>query len=1531
MKRLVPAILIAAGCAGGDAPGKATAPDLQVGFAAVDITPDYPTRLSGYESRREENDGVAQRIHARAMAIGAHEPALIVNLENCGIPAGAAEFVAERAGVPRERLVLCATHTHSAPALATYAPWIIREPYPDDQRGRIERYTRELIDKLAAVAQEALRRRVPARLAWAQGRAGFAANRRVLKNGRWTGFGVQPDGPTDPSLPILKATGADGKLLGVVANYACHCTTLGGDFMKIGGDWAGTAQELLEQEHPGATAMVLIGCGADANPEPRGKLEQARQHGRAVADEVKRLLAGPAAPIESAPATRLERIPLPFGEPPPREEWERRAKQSGAAALQARAVLARLDAGEKLPTHLDYPVAIWTFGDELAMVFLAGEVVVDYALRLKRETDPERLWITAYANEIPCYIPSKRVLAEGGYEADASMIYYDRPTRFAPEVEDRIIETVWKHLPAAFRWTRPRSPEASLASIRVAPEFVVELVAAEPLLEDPVAFDWGPDGRLWVAEMRDYPLGMDGRYAPGGRVRVLEDTDGDGRYDKTSLFLDGLPMCKGVKVWRKGVLVTAAPDILYAEDTDGDGRADKVEKLYSGLSPGNPQHRANGLRWRLDGWLQVANGDSGGTVVSARTGQKVQIRGRDLRIQPDTGGIDAQSGQTQFGTDPDDWGNWFGCNNPNPIWHYVLADEYLRRNPHVAPPDPKRMMVGSEPVYPLSRTLERFNDYWMRNLFTSACGLTIYRDELLGAAFAGNSFTCEPVHNLVSRRVLTPDGVTFRAARAPEEQDREFLASSDNWSRFVMARTGPDGALWIADMYRYVIEHPEWIPKDWQARLDLRAGDTLGRIYRVSRKDAPPRPFPRLDRLDTRGLVAALDTPNGWVRDTVHELLLWNADPSAAGPLEETASTCPRPQARLQALCALDGLGALKSETLRRALKDEHPGVRRGAVRLCESRLESDEALRAAIVAMAEDPDPQVRLQLACTLGQTKDPRAADALWEVLQAGQDDPYVAAAALSSALPHLETLTAYAIDRGSSELQGRLISIAVRVHDAKALGGYLRAATDPDGPNRLDLTGTLLETLSRGGGSSEKLRADLKDEPELLDRLDAAIEQARSVVNDENADAKLRVSSMRLLGHEPERREADLKTLTNLLRPIQPLEVQLGAVGALSRLRPKETPALLLENWGSRGPAVRGAILDQLLSRNEWTQALLKAMESAPDLAASLDATRRAALLRHENAAIRKRAEKILGAPTTSDVQPIIDGLAKEMAGLTGKPAEGRAVFEARCSKCHRVGDVGTQVGAELAAFAGRSPDALLVAIVDPNRAVEDRYMEYRAITRDERMVIGMIASETGTAITLRGPEGKDETILRTDLKELTASRRSMMPEGLEKGLTAQQTADLIAFITSARPRREFPGNLPETVRAGEDGSLALPASKASIYGGNIAFELKHRNIGFWDGPDDYVSWAIEVPRAGAYAVELEWACRDNASGNTFRIAAGGAELSGVVPGTGMWDDYETRGFGRIQLKEGPQPLVVRPGEGLKGPLMDLRTVRLVPER
>jgi len=1071
----------------------------------------------------------------------------------------------------------------------------------------------------------------------------------------------------------------------------------------------------------------------------------------------------------------------------------------------------------------------------------------------------------------------------------------------------------------------------------------IELVAAEPLVADPVAFDWGPDGRLWVAEMGDYPNGATWNKAgdpvgeAGGRVKLLTDTDGDGRYDHASLFLDKVPFPTGVKSWRKGVLVGAAPEVFYAEDTDGDGRADRRETLFEGFSEGNQQHRVNGLRWGLDNWLYLANGDSGGSIKSRRTGATVELRGRDLRIRPDTGELEAVSGQTQFGRDRDDWGNWFGGNNSNPMWHYVLDDTYLRRNPHFAPPSVRHAISdqpGAAPVFPTSRTLTRFNDFDKVDRFTSACSPMVDRDELLfgpseKAEGVGQAFICEPVHNLVHREIVAADGATFRSRRADDERDTEFLSSSDNWFRPVMARTGPDGALWIADMYRLVIEHPEWIPTTWQQKLDLRAGHDRGRIYRVLPTDAAARQIPRLDQLATAALVHALDSPNGWQRDMVQQMLLWRQDDSATQPLRQLALHAQRPTTRVQALCTLDGLSALDGDLLATALDDRHPGVRRHAVRLSEPWLNDSPQLVQRLASLLEDEDAQVRMQLAYSLGSWNNPQAGRDLAKLALAAPADGYLRAAVMSSVTAdNAEQALSVALREAASqpELLSELLKFAASRDDRRLLRATAAKLLQPSegrfSPWQFDVGINLLRALGRRRDTLPELLG-----PEAAGQVQQLAAVALQIAQNLQQTETARLQGIELFGlaASPE----DLRTLTSLFEARQPAAIQVAAVDALASRGHPQAPQLLLANWPARAPALRARILDALLARPTWTAALLSAMEDKVVSADEIDARLRQQLLQHRDAEIRERSARLLAASTNGDRERVLAEYRRH-GTLPGDVPRGREVFQKSCSACHRLDGIGKQVGPDLISLTDKSPEALLVALLDPNRAVEDKFRSYVALTVDGRQLAGMIAGETATSVTLAAADGKEHVLLRTELDELRSTGKSLMPDGLEKDLSPQAVADVIAFVRSvAAPPKQFPGNTPQVVPVRDDGSIRLFAMFARVYGPTLVFEEKYRNLGYWGSLEDHAIWSLEVPRAGKYYVTMEYACEDRCAGNRFVATVAGHTLTGVVEGSGSWDHYRTKSLGTVELATGPCEFLLRSDGKIRSYLMDLSMIRLQP--
>jgi putative membrane-bound dehydrogenase-like protein len=940
-----------------------------------------------------------------------------------------------------------------------------------------------------------------------------------------------------------------------------------------------------------------------------------------------------------------------------------------------------------------------------------------------------------------------------------------------------------------------RPPQASLDSLHLRPGFKAELAATEPLVQDPIAMAWGADGKMWVVEMGDYPLGLDGKGKPGGRVKILEDANGDGHYTKATVFLDGLSFPTGVMPWGKGVLITAAPKIIYAEDTDGDGKADVVKTLYSGFVEGNQQHRLNGLTYGLDNWVWGANGHSGGTVKSERTGQIVNVRGRDFRIRPGQGLIETTTGMTQYGHTATDWGDWFGCDNSNPMYQYVLEDHYLRRNPHFAAPKPLVQVSdepGAAPVYPISPDTPRFNDFWALHRFTSANSVIVYRDDLFGPAFEGNSFVSEPVGNLVHREIMRRDGLIYHSSRAPDEKTSEFAASFDGWFRPTMIRVGPDGALWIADMYRLVIEHPEWIPKEWQEKLDLRAGHDLGRIYRIYPVGKEPRRIPRLDKLDTAGLVAALDSPSGWQRDMVQQLVVQRGDASAAPLLEKLFAAGTRDVARLHAMCALDGLGALKPDLLVKALTDTSPGIRRHAVRLAEPMLQKTPQLGSLVANLTTDPEEQVRLQVAYSLGEWNSPESAQALARLVVADRGESFIEAAAMTSLTRENVAVVAKAVAGEMKVSTPSPLVLSGLLRFARAVGNVDAAVAliDQTGDLRdgkpqvwqLDAAGSLLDAMQASKTSFRQFANEFADRKDVINRIVSLLDSARKIAADPSAPKEIRTAAIGLMGRGGPRVKEELSVLASLLTPQTPADLQTVAIAALSRSHDDTAPQALLLGWRTYSPALKPLALDALLNRADWAGTLLDALEDRRIPVGEVDAIRRQRILKWQNPAMRARAEKLFAGAIKPDRQAVVEAYQPALK-LNGNAKRGAELFAKTCASCHQFGGVGNAVGPDLASIGDKSPETLLVSILDPNRALEPRYVAYILQTRDGQTLSGVLGGETATSVTLLQANVPALQVLRTDLAMLRSTGVSLMPEGLESGLSLQDVADLIEHIRS----------------------------------------------------------------------------------------------------------------------------------------------------
>ena len=960
----------------------------------------------------------------------------------------------------------------------------------------------------------------------------------------------------------------------------------------------------------------------------------------------------------------------------------------------------------------------------------------------------------------------------------------------------------------------PKTPQEALKTFETAPGFHMELVAAEPLVYDPVAAAFDEDGNLYVCEMRDYPFKPAEGREPIGSVRLLRDTDGDGVYDKSTVFADKLLWAAGVAPWKGGVFVAAPPDIWYFKDKDGDGVADERRKVFTGFGTGNQQAMLNNLVWWLDHKIYGSTAGNGGAIRPASHPQAkpIDVSNRDFRFDPVSGGFETITGTVQFGNTFDDWGNRFLCSESQPLHHVVLPQHYLARNAYLPVPTAiNNLAPGPVPIFRIS-PIERWRQIRSNRRVAShersaeapgashyvvdaAAGVTIYRGGAYPTQYYGTVFITDGQNNLIHHRTLIPDGVTFKSQRA--EQQTEFVRSSDLWFRPVNLINAPDGTLYCLDMSREILESIH-IPLDVAKHLDFTSGRNYGRIYRIAPNGFHSPNPPRLSHATGSELVAALESPHGWWRDTAHRLIYERQDKSLAPALEELVLHSAHPEARLHALWSLQGLNSLQDASLLAALNDPHPGLRENAVRLAEPRLNSSTELLARVLDLANDTNARVRFQVGFTLGEVRDPRATKALVALAGASPDDQWTRAAVLSSmAAAPAETLSLLLSDAGTANhpVGATLCDPLAEMVGQRNLPDEVAAALRTIAPGSFGLhplpirggegrSEGLLYALGRGlKRAGARLPLPKGPTPDASLPLEATLLSARQTALDGESAGPRRVSVIQLLGCFPFARVRD--ALLPLLEATQPAPVQIAALKAFADYPDSEIADLLLQRWRQFTPDVRNEALQAFLNREARTVALLRAAERGDVSLVATDPARRQLLLRHRNEEIRTLAQKVFGGMTRRDRDAVV-GDYRRVLRLDGDAKRGGTVFEKNCTACHALNGKGNAVGPDLTSSASHDPEALLVSILDPGREVKPNFVQYTIEDKQGRVFSGLIASQTATSITLKGGQGVTDTILRADIKEMQSSGLSLMPEGLEAAIPHQEMADLIAFLQAAIP-------------------------------------------------------------------------------------------------------------------------------------------------
>lgn len=971
----------------------------------------------------------------------------------------------------------------------------------------------------------------------------------------------------------------------------------------------------------------------------------------------------------------------------------------------------------------------------------------------------------------------------------------------------------------------PRLLTAAVPGIKLDSRLDIGAWVAEPNVVDPVAITFDANGVAFVAECRDYPYGAGPDGKTDSTVVRLEDSDRNGLPDKITAFARGLSYATSVLPWRDGVLVVAPPEVLFLRDTNGDGVADSREVVVSGIHRGVSDANANSLRYHLDGRIHVANGSNGGKISSPkRLGESFDIDGNDFAFDPDTGEI-ALTARTGggFGLVFDEWGRWFTTHNINHVQHRFLPLDHALRNPGfpaIAITDNISDHGAMAQIYSISTPATRPNHPEQAGYFSSAGGMGICLSPEFPSDIRGALFVCDVVANLVHRDVLLPDGPVFKASRAPDETESEFLASTDPAFRPVGLESGPDGAMYLLDMQRDVIEHPDYIPAKVREKLNIRAGDDRGRIYRITPKAGLPAVSPNLQNAASAVLADHLGHPNPWWRLTAQRLLHERKALDQTTKLREMAASDGRPFARLHALWTLRAIGALAPKDVARALTDASPGVRENALQIAGWLLPQETDLHALVIRAAQDSDSRVRFQAAQTLGHVGTDLAVGTLRDLYRADSENEWMRVAVLSSLRPADARLL---LMRYLMEDGFRFAANPGRMRILRELGEMMavNAATKPDDfawlLGRVDATLAreariaLLEGIEAGlKRSGAKVRvpestksllnrlANGADSRELIDawrvvrRLNitpgSAFDRALNTALHDSANAKLppaaRLGHIRIL--EFGAPASVTNTLASLLAGTEPAEIQAAAFDTLVSVNPATLGEIIVTRWEGLAPAVKAAAGGLMVERKTLHEALLAAVESAKIKVGELnyDLEQRRRLLRQSAPDIRARAGKFWSDEEYSNRRAVVDEwLAKLPA--EGDAAKGRVVFEAVCARCHRVGDLGSRVGPELAGSAHRSVEDLLSNILDPNMAMNPLFVAYAAETVDGETETGLLATQTADSVVLLQAAGREVVVPRTKLKSLKSTGMSLMPEGLEAGRTPQEMRDLIAYIQQAR--------------------------------------------------------------------------------------------------------------------------------------------------
>jgi putative membrane-bound dehydrogenase-like protein len=969
---------------------------------------------------------------------------------------------------------------------------------------------------------------------------------------------------------------------------------------------------------------------------------------------------------------------------------------------------------------------------------------------------------------------------------------------------------------------KPVSPAESMKHMVVPPGFEVRLFASEPDIAKPICMAWDHRGRLWIAESTDYP---NAKQPPGeghDRIKICEDTDGDGKADKYTVFAEKLSIPTSLVFANGGVIVASAPEFLFLKDTDGDDVADERRVMLTGWDVRDTHAGPSNLRWGFDNWIWGMDGYSGfrGTVG----GERVEFRQGFFRMRPDGSKLEfvRSTNNNSWGVGFSEDGLVFGSTaNGCPSVYMPIANRYYESVRGWSPTVLNNIAANNQ-FFPITDKVRQVD--WHGG-FTAGAGHALYTARTYPKHYWNSTaFVAEPTGHLVATFTLQRHGSDVR-----DYYGWNLAASDDEWTSPIAAEVGPDGHVWIIDWYNFIVQHnptPEGFKTGKGNAYETPVRDkTHGRIYRIVYKAAKPSAMPKLDPNDPAGLVAALKHDNLFWRMHAQRLLVERGKPDVIPELlklvkDQSVDAIGLNTAAIHALATLPAVSAVGGDTEEtrvalEALRHPSPGVRRMAASVLPGTPASQEALSDS--GALRDPDPQVRLAALLKLSEgLPSPFIGSRLATLLiEAPPTDRWLADALTSAAARHDQGfLKGIAARRFDMAPPANSLAIVRRVAEHHARGGpsetigTLAAALADAHP---DAAEAILAGLVRGwprdrtakldDGAEEALaRLMVKLSPEGQGQLIGLAQRWGSqgfekhaaqiaetllaTARDEEKPDADRIAAARQLVALKAGDEAIVGELLGLITPRTAPELSAGLIDAASRSESPKAGAVLVEGLQALAPAARAQAIRVLLGRADWTPALMDAIDAGQVRLAELSLDQKQALAAHPDRSLASRAKKLMeqgGGLPDADRQKVIDTIGPlVMEG--GDPARGKKIFTDQCAKCHTHNGEGGKVGPDLTGMAAHPRSELLIHILDPSRSVEGNYVQYNVATTDGRVLNGLLAAESKNAIELIDAEGKRESVLREDIDQLIASSKSLMPEGFEKQVPTEGIADLLAFLT-----------------------------------------------------------------------------------------------------------------------------------------------------